>query len=166
MIVRSWRIVGTGKVAQAFTGGGARRFGGRWNSIGTAVVYTASSISLAALEMLVHLETDAVLARYSVVPVEFEDSLVSEIKTLPPNWRDDPAPDSTRKIGDAWATRAESVVLSVPSAIVPQERNYILNPLHPEFSAKVKIGTPARFGFDHRLLKEAGTGKAKKVTAP
>lgn len=154
MNLTGWRIIQSRRARSAFDGEGARLYGGRWNHKGTAIVYTASSMSLAALEMLVHLPTPEVLKRYVTIPVEFDDALCSQLdpKRLPLKWRNNPAVTTTRDIGTDWVNRAASAVLVVPSAVVPAEWNFLLNPNHPDF-AKIVIGAPQPFKYDPRLLK-------------
>ena len=154
LMLVAWRITKTKRVATAFDGEGARRSGARWNSVGTPMVYTSASVALATLEILVHLEDSSVLPHYSVLPVEFEEAVVSvlDVTSLPENWRDAMAPVALQQIGDAWIKARDSVVLRVPSVIVPTEDNYLLNPRHPDFSA-LKFGPPQPFDFDSRLFK-------------
>jgi RES domain-containing protein len=76
-----------------------------------------------------------------LIPVEFEDTLITEVGTLPPDWDDFPAPTSTAAIGDQWVASGRSLVLKVPSAVLSLEDNYLLNPAHPDMS-KVIFGTP------------------------
>lgn len=151
-MITAWRIVKAKYAAGAFSGEGARRFGGRWNSRGTAMVYAASSQALAILEMLVHLEADALLKHYRLIPVEFPRSLVQVIdpRSLPSNWKRRPAPESVRGVGDDWVASAKSLILQVPSVIVPAESNYLINIAHPDIH-KLRIGTPQPFRFDRRL---------------
>ena len=148
---QAWRLTKTKHLATAWDGEGARRSGGRWNSVGTAVVYTSATLSLALVETLVHI-TSGVLPAYSAVPIEFDESLVAtlEAKDLPPNWRADPAPRTVRAIGDSWVRAATSAALRVPSVVVPVEFNYVFSPQHPDF-ARVSIGAPMPFPFDARL---------------
>ena len=143
MRVTAWRITKRKRIRSAFSGEGASEFGGRWNNAGTAVVYTAQSQSLAALEMLVHLDFSELLEKYVL--------LGAEPSALPRNWRYDPAPASLRSIGDDWILAGTSVVLRVPSALVPEENNYLLNPGHRDF-ARVRVGKPVAFRFDPRLV--------------
>jgi RES domain-containing protein len=150
--VTAWRITKRKHARNAFTGEGASEFGGRWNNPGTAVVYTAQSQSLAALEMLVYLDSSELLEKYLLLGVDFDQSLIRSIEhsALPKNWRSDPAPASLRSIGDDWILAGTSVVLRVPSALVPEENNYLLNPGHHDF-ARVRVGKPVAFRFDPRL---------------
>ncbi|GGA58501.1 hypothetical protein GCM10011507_07340 [Edaphobacter acidisoli] len=151
-MLSAWRITKQKLVAQAFTGEGARLYGGRWNTRGTAVVYTAQSQALAALEMLVHLDSPQILQRYVLIEVSFDESLVAELdrSMLPKNWRADPPPAEVQALGDAWVAGKSSSVLRVPSVIVPGEANFLLNPRHPDFR-KVRTGKPITFDFDRRL---------------
>jgi RES domain-containing protein len=145
-----WRIVQERFSSEAFTGEGARLYGGRWNSPGRAVVYAAGSRALTVLEMLVHLDGPQLLDRYVIYEVEVPESLVAEVTALPRDWRDDPVPRSTQLMGDEWLRSASSAVLRVPSVLIPEEHNYLLNPRHPEF-AKIRISGPEKFVFDSRL---------------
>jgi RES domain-containing protein len=135
-----------------WTGGGARDYGGRWNSKGNAVVYVSESLSLAVLEILVHLDSDEILTKFVKCSVNFDDSLVQEydLRKLPSNWRDDPSPSSLRAIGDTWIEEAHTVILAVPSVVIPAERNYLINPAHSDFP-KLAIGDMESFLFDPRL---------------
>jgi RES domain-containing protein len=154
--ITAWRIVKQKHTRAAFTGEGARRYGGRWNSKGVPIVYVAQSQSLAALEMLVHLDSGELLKYYVAIPVTFEEHLVSHLdsSSLPKNWKAYPAPNRLHTIGDAWASARKSVVLRIPSVIVPSESNFLLNPAHPDFD-KLAIGEPLRFRFDPRLISES-----------
>lgn len=149
----AWRLTKTKYLASAWDGEAAKRSGGRWNSIGIAVVYASSNLSLALVEVLVHLPS-GILPAYSAVPVEFDDSLVTAVTAaqLPVNWKENPPPKEIRTIGDKWFAEGASAVLRVPSVVVPDEFNYVLNPSHPDFS-RVMIGTPTPFPFDPRLPK-------------
>ena len=148
-----WRLLTARLADAAFTGEGARLYGGRWNRKGVPMVYTAGSQSLATLEMLV--QDEPLRARYAMISVGLPKNLKIErvaVEELPADWRDLEARDQTQAIGTAWAKRKSSAVLAVPSAVIPAEYNYLLNPLHPAFS-KIEIGEPQDFITDLRLLK-------------
>src|SRR6266545_310148 len=148
----SWRLTKTKHLSTAWDGEGAKKAGGRWNSLGVAVIYTSGSLSLALVEILVHL-TSEILPVYSALRVEFDESLVTTAPAaLPANWRDSPPPLETQAIGDRWVADLTSVVLQVPSVVVPDEFNYVLNPSHPHFR-HVTIGPPSSFPFDPRLRR-------------
>lgn len=153
MSFTAWRITKRKHVKSAFSGSGARKYGGRWNSPGTAIVYTAQTQSLAVLEMLVHLDGPELLQRYVLIGVEIDESLVRKVdpSELPRNWRADPAPLGSRKIGDEWVERGASAVLQIPSTLVPGESNFLLNPSHADFE-KLVVGDPIGFDFDPRLI--------------
>jgi RES domain-containing protein len=153
VIVSAWRIVKRRLAKDAFSGEGARLYGGRWNSPGVSVVYTAQSQSLAALELLVHLETPDLLLEYVLIEARFDSSLITRLgkSDLPADWRASPAPASTRAIGDAWIAEEPSPVLEVPSAVIPVENIFLLNPQHSGF-AKIEMGSPIDFEFDPRLI--------------
>lgn len=151
---RSWRIVKAKRAASAFDGEGARLAGGRWNSPGTSMIYTAESRALATLEVLVHLNGPELLHEYVLIAVDFPETAVNTLSAsaLPGGWRAYPAPAALQKLGDGWARKADSIVLSVPSVVAEGERNYLLNPAHPGFKAAVRIAKPEHFKFDLRLL--------------
>ncbi len=150
---RAWRIVKSRLAKSAFTGEGAAAFGGRWNSPGVALVYTAGSPSLAMLELLVHLQRPELLESYVLFEVRFDESLVAavELKSLPRGWRMSPPSPSVTHIGDSWVESEPSAVLRVPSVLVPHEWNYLLNPKHRDFG-KIIIGRAHPIRFDPRLL--------------
>ncbi len=147
-----WRIVPEARARDAFIGEGARLYGGRWNSPGVAIVYASQHKSLAALELLVHRDPRRA-NRFKTFFFQFPESLVEAValRDLPKDWRQEPPPPSTQQLGDAWLREARSVVLAVPSIIIPEELNYLLNPNHPDFK-KITIGKPQNFTFDARLL--------------
>lgn len=121
-----YRICKTKYAASAFDGEGAYRFGGRWNTRGTRLIYTAGNLALAALEMLVHLDNDELLLAYSYVAAQLPADLilpVSAFRPLPKNWSASPAPASLQRIGDEWVRTGASAVLEVPTSIVPLEQN-------------------------------------------
>jgi len=148
----AWRIVKEKYAATAFSGEGAARTGGRWNSRGKRAVYTSSTKSLAALETLVHLNP-RVIFRYAAISIEFDDSLVEKVSlaALPAGWREEPPPAATQKIGDEWLQSTRSAVLELPSVIIPEESNYLLNPSHPDYP-KISIAPSQLFAFDPRLI--------------
>jgi len=152
-VITAWRIVKAKHSSTAFDGEGARLFGGRWNSPGSPVVYTAASTALAALEMLVHLGKATVLPAYVLVGCTFDDSLVARVEDsrLPPNWRSYPAPPELQSLGDEWVRLGTFAVLEVPSAVIPSESNYLLNRRQADFIS-ISVSAPEVFEFDLRLL--------------
>jgi RES domain-containing protein len=148
----AWRIVKAKHAATAFSGKGAADHGGRWNSRGVAVVYVSLTKSLAVLESLVHLNPPV---RFKLVAfrLEFDDAWVEKfpLKKLPADWQVEPPPPSTQQIGDLWMREARSAILALPSAIIPNEPNFLLNPAHPDFKT-ISIHKPEPFAIDPRLL--------------
>ncbi len=152
MTKTSWRLVNEQFASAAFDGEGARKFGGRWNSVGRAAIYTAATTSLALLETLVHTEV-GLMPSYLALPVSFDADLVEMLEParLPAGWQSSPAPYGLQQIGNEWIDSERSCVLEAPSVIVPHESNYILNPKHPDF-ASLEIGDPIGLEMDSRLV--------------
>lgn len=145
--MRVWRICKAEHAGTAFTGEGALLYPGRWHHAGTRVVYCSESRALAALEQLVHLHRNKLPPNLVSLPVEVPDGLaIREVRTddLPAAWRRQPGPLELRDMGSRWVESGETVVLRVPSAVVPGEHNLLLNPRHPDFGRLV-IGDPEPF---------------------
>jgi RES domain-containing protein len=149
-MMAGWRIVRRVRAGDAFSGEGARRFGGRWNSPGTAVVYVSDSLALAALETLVHLNPQLSLD-YVSFRVEWPDDLLENLDVPPAGWSVSPAGPASQHVGDQWARENRSPALAVPSTLIPSQRNFLLNPRHPKFP-RLRISESAPFSFDPRLL--------------
>lgn len=150
--VPAWRLA---RACHAdLTGEGARRYGGRWNSPGRPVVYLSENAALPILEVLVHLDLgpeffpdDYVLMRIDLAPLAAaDDGWVEEVQGLADIER------GCRSLGDDWLASARTPVLRVPSAIVPECRNLLLNPVHP-LAARLRGTTTRPFAFDPRLLR-------------
>lgn len=152
----AWRLTKSKYLDDALSGEGAFVFGARWTSRGHRAVYAAATTSLAILEVLAHLDDARPLGAYALISLEFPEALVTAISRgeLPSDWRDYPAPVALQGLGDAWLASGRSAVLRVPSAIVPDvgggEVNYVLNPVHPDFS-KIGFGEPLDLNMDPRL---------------
>ena len=151
MRITAFRIVKSDYAASAFDGQGAKRYGGRWNNKGTAVVYTSDSLALCTLEIVVHLPSYDLLNSYSYIPVEFDATLVKHAK-LRDGWDDRPFSGVSQSIGEHWVRGCKSPVLKVPSVIVPDGNNYLINVSHQDFS-RIRTGEPVPFQFDPRLRK-------------
>ena len=152
-MIRAWRLVKGKHVASAFSGVGARLAGGRWNRPGDAAVYVSSTLSLAVLELFVHLQVRSrTTLRLVGIPVMIPDELIAEPPPLPANWRAQPPPAATHGLGSEWLRSGSSCVLRVPSAIVPIEFNFVLNPAHGAFGS-IEIGRPEPFSLDSRMWK-------------
>jgi RES domain-containing protein len=152
-MTRVWRLTTARFADSAFTGDGARRYGGRWNPKGTAVVYTAGSLSLAMLELLV--QDQPLRAHYVAIPVDIPADLAGEriqADELPPDWREPAARDTLHRIGADWLRRQSTALLAVPSAMIPIETNYLLHPLHPDLRL-LAIGEPRDLVTDLRLIR-------------
>ena len=153
----AWRICKQRRVSEAFEGLGAERHGGRWNHRGDRVVYTSTSLSLASLELFVHLQPDCIPDDLHSVVATIPDGVSSEeltVADLPPNWHDYPAPAALKEIGSRWLREMRSLVLIVPSAVNPEEKNVLVNPLHPEIATLTNIRSKP-FHFDPRMWKNA-----------
>ena len=149
----AYRIVKARHAGTAFSGEGARIAGGRWNLPGDAVVYASASLALAAIETFVHLGDDALHIRFVHFRIEMPDAVaVQRCRRPPPGWRAEPLDEASMRYGSTWRRRARTAVLEVPSAIVPSEKNYLLNPRQPEFR-RIRIGRPLPFVFDPRMWK-------------
>lgn len=139
--VSAYRIVAPRWANSAFSGEGAQKYGGRWNSPGRRVVYLAGSRALAALEMLVHLTTPGSRAKpFLIFEVRIPANLILAAK----------GGTDRRQEGDSWLASGRSAALRVPSVLIPEEPNYLLDPGHPGFG-KIAHGSPIDFRFDRRL---------------
>jgi RES domain-containing protein len=154
VILTAFRLTKARYSDTAFSGEGARLYGGRWSPPGLPVVYLADSLPLAVLEVLVHLERQSVLDSYAYFEVAFADDLllVLDDSDLPEDWRSDPEPLSPAEIGAAWVREQASLLLRVPSAVVPVNHIFLLNPHHPAM-AELEIAGPFPFGLDPRLAE-------------
>jgi len=151
--VQAWRFCDAKWASPPLSGEGARRYGGRWNSRGTAVAYTAGSRALATLEVRVHATPGVAPTTHVAIEVTIPEVLVEELDraTLPADWRRYPAPASLAAFGDAWVAGRSSVALAVPSAVIPEELNFLINPGHPDF-ARITTEPPVRVVYDPRLF--------------
>lgn len=155
--MRVWRLARA--AFPTLDGEGARLYGGRWNSRGNPVVYASVSRALAVLERLVGADPEDVPSDLTMFELELPDTLeIAAVSAaeLDPAWRR-PRSELCRRIGDAWIARQAAPVLAVPSAIIPEESNYLVNPAHPE-STRVQLRDRAPFEFDPRLLRSRAGG--------
>ena len=153
-MIQVWRLVKKRRAAEAFNGEGAKAYGGRWNHPGTAAVYLADSLALAALEIFVHTGAAHRGMHFVAIAVDLPDGVrIDELEaSLPTDWRDEPPPGSTKGLGTTWLKSLSAPLLRVPSAIVPVEHNLVLNPLHPD-AQRLAIQAPVPFSFDSRMWK-------------
>jgi RES domain-containing protein len=152
--MRLWRICRVIHSAGAFSGEGARLFGGRWNSQGVRVVYTSPSLALAAVETFIHLEPnlrpDDLVSIEAVLPNDASIERL-DLDFLPRKWRALEY-DALRKLCDGWILAGKTVALNVPSAAIRGEWNVLLNPAHSDFR-RLKIEKPKPFEFDLRMFR-------------
>jgi RES domain-containing protein len=146
------------------TGTGAHLNGGRWNTPGRYVVYVSGNLTLAMLEVVVHVDNAEEFRKLSYVyhEVSFPQDAVAilEAPHLPKGWNSRPGSPASQVVGDEWLERQQSVVLAVPSVIVPPEvqyslsnMNYLINPQHPDFATTVSVGEVFDLRWDPRLTK-------------
>ena len=142
-----YRLVRRERAGEALSGEGARRYGGRWNPPGTAVVYAAESRALAVLETIVHLSLEARAMRFVLVTLELPAKAKVERHSAarPPR-----VLAASQDAGGAWLDGGDGLALVVPSVLVPQEKNYVLNVAHAQF-AGVRVADTEPFSFDERL---------------
>lgn len=141
------------KHAKDYSGTGAKVFGGRWNSIGVPLHYMASSRALAALEVLVNKNSMSDSGNLCLTVFELPENLIKniEIGDLPENWKSYPGPLVLTKIGDKFASQKEYLLLKVPSALIEDEFNYLMNVNHPA-ADEINIIEVKPFKFDNRLF--------------
>lgn len=152
-LISAYRIVAPRWSHDALSGEGARKFGGRWNSLGRAMVYLGGSRALTALEMLVHLPSPLSRAKpYHIIEVKIPEHLIANhpLNLLPNGWLNSPPNQCTTVIGDDWLQAGGQLALRVPSTLIPEETNILLNPLHPDFS-QITQSKASDFSFDTRL---------------
>ncbi len=147
-----WRLCKQKHQNTAFSGDGGFYASGRWHPKGFPIIYTASSLALATLEVFVHTESDKIplVAIRAFIP---DDAAIEEVdsKSLPLNWQDVSTYPALQQIGKKWLETNQSRILKVPSSIVPVEFNYLLNPRHPDL--KFSLEQPMQFKFDQRMWK-------------
>ena len=150
-----WRIAR--QKYQSLDGEGARLNGGRWNNEGLPVIYASATLSLAALEYLVHVEPLLAPSDLVAIEIEIPDDRHAGAQVDPSqfpagDWQQYPAPEWQAELGDMWIEDATFLWLAVPSVIVPQEYNVLINPRHSR-SDEVRVVSTHPFGFDQRLFK-------------
>lgn len=150
--MRAYRIVKKRHMLTAFSGDGARAYGGRWNFPGIPMVYAAHTRALAALESLAHFGGAERRLQFVTFELEIPDRLAIrlELAGLPRDWRSEEPSASTQALGSEWQRSGRSAALVVPSVHVPQESCVLVNPEHPDID-KVMVSYPEAFSFDPRL---------------
>lgn len=158
MSVALWRIAQETRdyPADDLSGAGAAKVGGRWNSVGKAVVYTSRSVALAYLETLAHLgrgvPMNCFLVRVTVPDAVWDKAAWVKEKELPTTWRAQPAGLGSVQFGDKWLAAGRSALLCVPSVIVPEDTNVLINPHHAD-AALIKASVYRQIVFDPRVLR-------------
>ena len=153
--MRLWRICRAPFAENPLSGKGGLFASGRWHGRGRRVVYTSATLSLAALEMLAHVDRDNApddLVRIEIEPPE--GAAVERVRRdrLPAGWRTLPAPAELKRLGNEWLDGRRTPLLEVPSSVVPEESNFLVNPEHPDV-ARFRVVSTAPFGYDPRLVE-------------
>lgn len=152
--MRVWRI--SRQEYAAFDGEGGKVTSGRWHHRGLPIIYTGGSLALAALEFFVHLQPEISLTGFVAISADIPDRFnidTLDMTTLPKQWRGQDHIEALRDAGTEWLRSRTTAVLAVPSAVIPVETNYLLNPAHKDFK-RIRINPPEPFDFDHRMLKQ------------
>ena len=150
--ITGWRVVKDKHADTAFSGEGARVFGGRWNSPGVRMVYCSEHLSLATLEILVHTLPTRLRDKFRAFRIRFDEVLLISLTQtkLPKGWDTQPPTTASQSVGDEWIKSGRSLAFAVPSVLVPLERTILINPAHPDFG-KIKIKDMGKFSLDPRL---------------
>lgn len=151
--MRIWRICRKPFSRSPLDGRGGLIVAGRWHTPRRLVAYASESLALASLEVLVHCDVDLLPSDLVAVEVDVPAKLkIGEVKVqdLPRNWRKCPAPRRLQELGNEWLDAGRTAILRVPSALVPTENNYLINPMHPAFS-ELRVVRRIRFSFDERF---------------
>jgi RES domain-containing protein len=148
-----WRVTRKVHANEPLSGEGARRYGGRWNHIGESVVYASQSLSLAVLEYLVNLSVPDLPSDIVSVRIDIPDRLPRTellLDKLPKNWRAFLANERLKDIGTDWLRKGATPILMVPSAVIPREHNFLINPKHILAQQIVEVSVEP-FALDERL---------------
>lgn len=140
------------KYALDLSGTGAKLYGGRWNRVGVPLLYTSENLSLAVLENIVHIQNPAFLPVYQAITIQIPDAIQEySIDDFPENWPTQDGFEALRRITDDFVRTQEFLAMKVPSAIIQEEYNILINPIHPLFQ-EIKIVKQQNFSFDERLF--------------
>jgi RES domain-containing protein len=151
-----WRIAVEAQSYKAndMSGTGAKNSGGRWNSPGTPMVYSSANIALAALETLSYIRSGSLPFNRFLIRLEIPDDVWDQrtiLDPLPGGWDAIPSGLTSKQTGDGWIAAGKSAVLVVPSVIIPDEQNILINPAHPE-TARIVATTVKRWAYDPRFF--------------
>lgn len=152
--MRIFRIAKT-QYIDDMSGEGARLYGGRWNKAGDALLYFSQNLSLCLLEIIVHVDYAELPLDYSFIEAEIPENAIKTIKSIDfikPKWSTEKAVAQLQMLGSSWLKKKESLAMKVPSAVLNQENNILINPSHEDFS-KLKIIKTGKMDFDPRLLR-------------
>jgi RES domain-containing protein len=154
-LIRVYRICDRRYARSAYSGEGARLYGGRWNPVGLPMVYTSGSISLAILENLVNIQDlEDLPGKLVLIPADLPNDLPLrrvDSQSLPSQWRSFAISSITQALGKRWFLEEGEAVVAVPSVVVPTEINYLINPRHAGFS-RIIVHKPQPLQIDPRLL--------------
>jgi RES domain-containing protein len=156
----AWRIDNAKWGGLSVTGKSSAVSGGRWNSAGISAIYASEHLAMAAHEKFVHLPRPLPHGmRLVKFGIRFGSAALHrvDISQLPADWRREPVSPSTQALGDAWLRSKKTAILAVPSALIPDETNFLINPRHPDF-AKIEFTPATPFEFEPRLVRHAGAG--------
>lgn len=151
--MRVWKICRKLHARDTLKGRGGLYTSGRWHTKGRPVVYTSQSLALAALEILVHVDRAIVPGDLVQIEIEWPDDLeimTTDVADLPKHWQSYPALPELQRHGEDWLSGEVTPVLQVPSSVIPEECNYLLNPQHPD-ACKAAIVSLRNFTYDPRL---------------
>ena len=151
--MRVWRVCRKPYAADPLSGRGGLFTSGRWHTKGRRVVYSSESLALAALELMVHVDREMLPSDLIQLEIDVPDRLEMErvdISALPGKWRSYPAPAAPKQLGDDWLAAGSTAVLKVPSGVIPEEFNMLLNPVHAD-SRHIRVVAKKTFTYDSRL---------------
>ena len=154
-MIRVFRVLRAPYARAPFDGEGAYRYGGRWSSPGTRVAYTSEHQSLAMLEYFVHLDPDDAPTDLVLATADVHDDISREkieVRDLPANWRESPAPPALALVGDDFVKEAKACLLQVPSALAVHENNWLINPQHSEFK-QIRMNAAEPLRYDPRMFR-------------
>ena len=148
-----YRMTKTRFLMSAWSGLGAKEAGGRWNNVGTAMVYTSETASLTMLETLVHINAPQLLDSFTLLSIDIPDDQIQifDPNLLPDNWASEDAPIELALYGDNWIESGDSIALRIPSALSPVESNFLINPHHPLLPDLMSAVKRIPYQFDYRL---------------
>jgi RES domain-containing protein len=153
--MRVWRISCQPHAASSLTGNGGLHVSGRWHHRGQPIVYTSATPSLAALEVLVHVDPALAPSDLRLIAIEVPEGIGIETcdsARLAADWQAFPAPAALQDFGSRWLSGVRTPILCVPSAVLAVERNYLINPAHPD-ARRIRMVHQQAFSFDPRLIK-------------